>query len=229
MKHFEALSLVSLGIVAIFLLGIAVGALKADMWHQDRAIMSLSWNTQTPEAMQEKKDAVTQARFTYWTETESPLTLLATSSVSIRKERVVNPMTYAEMAARSSVTGTTCAVFDETRMRDNAKALTPFAALAYTLTAAPYRGQSEPLRFVITLVPNTPEYASLSEVERDFGLCDAGGNTYPARLSPEKKWIVLRSSCGSAGAVESDAERIAFTAFCDGYVKEAMESLIFHE
>jgi len=49
--------------------------------------------------------------------------------------------------------------------------------------------------FVVTLLPNKAGYSSLDEFTKDFDLCYAGGDAYPAMLNDD--WLLFASACGT--------------------------------
>lgn len=60
--------------------------------------------------------------------------------------------------------------------------------------------------FVATLLPNKAEYSSLEEFKKDFDLCAAGGDLYPAQLN--KDWLLFVNSCGSGALSQGSCDEI---------------------
>lgn len=59
-----------------------------------------------------------------------------------------------------------------------------------------YTGESQQSAvFTITLLPNKAGYTSLDQFKKDFSICAAGGDAYPAKVN--NNWLLFENSCGS--------------------------------
>lgn len=59
-----------------------------------------------------------------------------------------------------------------------------------------YTGASqEPDTYIVTLLSNKAGYTSLDQFKKDFDICAAGGDAYPAKIN--SNWLLFENSCGS--------------------------------
>jgi len=60
----------------------------------------------------------------------------------------------------------------------------------------------------IKVIPNKLQYDSLDDFKKDFNLCEAGGDSYPAGLS--KQYLLFKSSCSTGVSVNK-----VYDKFCN--------------
>lgn len=74
--------------------------------------------------------------------------------------------------------------------------------IAYVFT--PSEAKDGKSGFVATAYPNDMHYASIDDFNADFELCSAGGDFYPADVTPER--ILFVNSCGSGAGEPTDCD-----------------------
>ncbi len=86
-----------------------------------------------------------------------------------------------------------------------------------------YQGDNQDSRaFMVTLLPNEAEYSSFEEFKKDFDLCAAGGDLYPAQLS--ETWLLFVNSCGSGALGDGSDSQFS----CDEIKKMVEPSLMLN-
>jgi len=66
-----------------------------------------------------------------------------------------------------------------------------------------YNGESqEPTRWLVTILPNKPNYGDLKDFENDFNICGVGGDYYPIKLNQD--YLLFESACGSGAGDGTD-------------------------
>lgn len=66
-------------------------------------------------------------------------------------------------------------------------------ATRYTFTSV--GDYADPLSWTVTIMPNTPLYASTDSFKQDFDICAVGGDLYP--VTAGTKTLLFTNSCGS--------------------------------
>lgn len=70
-----------------------------------------------------------------------------------------------------------------------------FNGASTTMYNFKYTGASQQAdTFTVTAVPNKAGYTTIAGFEKDFGICNAGGNAYPHAVNAD--WLIFTSSCG---------------------------------
>ncbi len=64
-----------------------------------------------------------------------------------------------------------------------------------TYTFAYQEESQESDEYIVTLLPNVPEYKTMDDFKNDFNQCYAGGDAYPTALNSE--WLLFVNTCGT--------------------------------
>lgn len=131
---------------------------------------------------------------------EEVLSYSITDDINVLKEN--RPFTYtSEQLIKMS---DECGVKHDIGYFD--KLALKFSNSIETVYSFKYKDDDQDSRaFMVTLLANKAKYSSLEEFKKDFDLCFAAGDLYPAQLNSD--WLLFVSSC-SSGVLNNSCDEI---------------------